>query len=151
MKKLVASAMIIGVLMVAPKCKGGQGEEHGQPRIANPVSEQPELSDPRKTDDRQRKVQFIVVWHPHREVVITWKVGSRGNSFEWYVSPWDRTVLASNGEVATLKVEQTGLGGFLTCSVYVDGKVIKPGPTDKFDPYMTRNDAGDCTASTIVR
>lgn len=85
-------------------------------------------------DDRDVTITYFIDGVPHA-----------ATRDEVQVGVWAEYLAIHPGAEVRLLIEQHGVGGFLMCSIMVNGRTLTP------DGYMHRNDAGDCEVSGIVQ
>lgn len=104
-------------------------------------------------DDRQIRVTFKMTTKPMNTQTIDWRLGnSKGNRFQWHDDTWDRTEVGSPGDVATLTVQADAEGRLVICQIWVNGQMPTIPMLSKGDnPYMHRNDAGDCKVKVTLK
>lgn len=136
----------ITMLIVGAAALAGCGDAGGlqpQPAPADPK--------PHSTRDQIREVTFFYAMDTRRRVTVRW-------TLDTYVNPpikrdtlvWQHTEIARAGLRATLTVEQDEGGGFIECGILVANTVpLRPAGAD-WNPWQSRNDAGDCKASAVI-
>jgi hypothetical protein len=151
---VAAGLLIIALPLETPKGCANQEKGPGEVHDVKPLNDSsgyPGKSGGAGDRNDQKKITLRAIWKPDREVTITWQVDNRRNQFSWYSAPWERVEYGTRGSTASLLVENHGEGGYTQCLIYVDGQLLKPQPGDAhFDPFMQRNDAGDCRVSVII-
>lgn len=85
-------------------------------------------------DDRDLTITYFIDGVPHA-----------ATRDEVQVGVWAEYLAIHPGAEVRLLIEQHGTGGFLLCSITVNGRTLTP------DGYMRRNDAGDCEVSGTVQ
>ncbi len=159
MKRLIAGALIGLVIMEAPSCgesKGGGSGDINYPD-AKPLSSAPAKTEPSRGANPSPKstrpllIGFRVLGYPNRDMTITWQINGKGATEKGSYGTWELLKDGRSGDVATLTVESGISKGFTSCTILVDGKIQIPNLDDKWNPYMHRNDHGDCKVSAIVR
>lgn len=157
--RAAALLAVIAVGVDTPKGCANQDKGPGEQENVKPIAEA--TAPPRghsaqpgnaAKHDRKRKVTLKAIWSPKREVSISWKIGGHYKPpFSWYGSPWERTQDTYSGDRVELTVENHGVGGFTACSIMIDGVNLRTlVEDDKNQPYVHRNDAGDCKVWVIV-
>lgn len=139
---------LMGARLDCPKKDNAQGQQPA------PVPNEPvPAQDPYPTrDDRQLRVTFKMSTKPMNTQTIEWKLGSKGNKFQWHDDSWDRIEVGSPGDVATLTVQADEQGRFVICQIWVNGQMPTLNMLSKGDnPYMHRNDAGDCKVRVTLK
>lgn len=168
--KRVVSAILIGIISlgIAEVPDGCQGQKPGgditHPN-ASPIedkrhhpNERPiapkgknERPFPQSTKNKEwRKILFVVLWEPARPITISWSIGPRADVFSIGLGSWKYIEQGSPGEYVTLKAEQFGYGGQISCFIYVDNKLWIPQAGEQWKPYEERMDAGDCNANILL-
>lgn len=144
-------AGLIALLPLAMGAEGGCGDQVDPiatapaPKAADPEPHIEESKEP-------KKVLFAVTLDRARAITVTWKIDGAGESEKVTRSIWKREEIAFTGSVASLTVEQDERGGFTQCEILVNGKMDPIWQVDHgFNPYMHRNDAGDCKVTMQVR
>lgn len=164
MKRAVAAALIGLILAETPSCgesRGGGSGDLNHPNV-KPLSSGapgPNQRDYGKKGKNERPtpsptrwdvVVFEVGLTPPRNVTITWQINGKGASTNGRYGQWSLARDAKTGDTATLMVENLSEGGRTHCMIRVNGKMPIPPDGAAWDPYMHRNDHGDCKATLVV-
>lgn len=173
MKRAVAAALLsltfAGIMEMPKGCGSGGSGDINHPDVSAAPAPEPTQAKTKARNERsyptpekpRRNIRFQVIMEPKRTVDVTWTVSgpSTAGAPKGNVLVLDRVgqwgyihIGAESGDLATLFVENRGVGGLTQCAIYVDEKLLLPNPAkgEHWNPYMHRNDAGDCDTSVIV-
>jgi len=138
--------------MKVPSC----GKPLGQQPNVKPLNSKAPINPPKTTDDRKRRVEFIVTWWPRdREVSIAWQVDTRRQTLV-LTGPgkFEEKRDAAKGSLAFLDVQTADPISpveWITCMIKIDGRRIQQVGEGEGLPFAHVKDGQPCHAEAIIR